>query len=90
MCDFSSGKCECNSGFTGESCKNKLCLNNCSNRGKCKNNTCDCDAGYDGASCENSIYILIKKYVLIIVIIKEIVRTVNASVRKVGVVQIVL
>lgn len=34
-CDFSTGTCQCNSGFTGKSCSSTQCYNDCNGRGEC-------------------------------------------------------
>ncbi len=63
-CDYTQGKCGCYNGFSGEKCNKKVCLNNCSNNGKCFNGECLCPKEFAGISCEHSSLILIIRYIL--------------------------
>jgi len=47
------GKCECAHGYKGGYCHKKQCLDNCSGRGTCDENTgvCACEPGFSGSSC---------------------------------------
>jgi syndecan 4 len=54
-CDYTKGKCECFVGFSGEKCNKKVCINDCSNKGKCINGECICLEEFTGISCEHSI-----------------------------------
>ncbi|KAL1527668.1 hypothetical protein AB1Y20_009054 [Prymnesium parvum] len=54
----SSRRCRCYAGFTGPRCEQsshsrrlELCINACSNRGKCMRNWCHCDPGFYGVDC---------------------------------------
>nr|AIG55553.1 secreted protein [Thraustotheca clavata] len=36
VCDYSTGVCMCTTGFTGNACQRRVCLNNCSGHGTCQ------------------------------------------------------
>ncbi|EDX17735.1 GD17072 [Drosophila simulans] len=46
-----SGKCRCNSGWTGNLCDQLPCDSRCSEHGQCKNGTCVCSQGWNGRHC---------------------------------------
>lgn len=52
-CDTTTGKCECSSGYYGDSCQSKLCAAVCQNGGTCNPNTgkCVCPTGFRGPEC---------------------------------------
>jgi len=62
-----SGKCICNTGWTGESCKTeekedekddekeKECPNNCSDNGSCNGGKCLCKSGWKGDDCSEKV-----------------------------------
>lgn len=43
--------CQCNPGWSGESCSMKLCDTRCAEHGQCKNGTCLCVSGWNGKHC---------------------------------------
>jgi hypothetical protein len=47
------GKCACKDGFTGPTCSDRLCPDDCSYHGKCHRDTgeCECYKPYTGATC---------------------------------------
>jgi syndecan 4 len=45
----------CNELWTGVDCSVKKCLNNCNDRGVCKDGTCVCLNGFEGKLCENVV-----------------------------------
>jgi hypothetical protein len=47
------GQCACADGFTGPTCTDHICPDDCSYRGKCdtKSGECDCYRPYTGATC---------------------------------------
>jgi len=50
-----NGICNCNTGYTGVDCNQKIpisvCPNDCSNQGYCVDGKCDCNPGYKGVDC---------------------------------------
>lgn len=46
-----SGKCRCNSGWTGNLCDQLPCDLRCAEHGQCKNGTCVCSQGWNGRHC---------------------------------------
>eukprot|EP00941_MAST-03F_sp_MAST-3F-sp1_P006475 g6475.t1 len=48
---LSTGRCECNDGWTGEACENAQCINNCSGHGICHDGVCGCEVGFSGNDC---------------------------------------
>jgi len=44
--------CFCHGLFGGDDCNTRLCVNNCSNHGICKNGRCACDPQWEGLNCE--------------------------------------
>ncbi|EGC32669.1 hypothetical protein DICPUDRAFT_38006, partial [Dictyostelium purpureum] len=66
ICDKSKGKCNCNDGYSGDSCETPICSSSCSNHGSyptCSNHgvcdrskgICSCNNGFGGESCETPI-----------------------------------
>lgn len=51
VCNRSSGRCSCRSGFTGEACQRLTCADNCNGRGRCMSMR-DAAAVVDGDSLE--------------------------------------
>lgn len=52
ICDYETGVCYCDNGFTGENCGTPVaCPDNCSGRGKCVEGQCRCKLGWSGPSC---------------------------------------
>jgi len=45
------GSCDCDVGYGGDDCTQKLCPENCNGNGLCKNGTCVCQPAFAGASC---------------------------------------
>lgn len=46
-----SDACQCDLGWTGESCNIKQCDSRCNEHGQCKNGTCLCVTGWNGKHC---------------------------------------
>jgi len=44
-------RCECNQGWGGEDCSERLCPSDCNGRGVCKAGVCFCNDGYYGEDC---------------------------------------
>ena len=56
-CDLETGTCECDLGYTGESCSCRECLvDDCGTHGtcSCENGKCDCDTGWFGELCHSN------------------------------------
>lgn len=52
---FKNGKCECDSGWSGDKCDIRTaCTDNCNNRGQCIRGVCECKGSYYGESCQNA------------------------------------
>ncbi|XP_069140084.1 attractin-like protein 1 isoform X2 [Argopecten irradians] len=45
------GRCQCQTGYTGDFCEVEPCPNNCSNNGQCVQNVCQCSSGFIGKDC---------------------------------------
>jgi hypothetical protein len=50
------GACACADGFTGPTCTDRLCADDCSYRGKCNKKTgeCECYKPYTGLTCSGA------------------------------------
>ncbi|CEF67291.1 Teneurin-3 [Strongyloides ratti] len=51
----SNGICECKEGWTGAFCNEKVCENNCNDRGICKEGKCYCENGYFSSDCSKNV-----------------------------------
>lgn len=55
-CNIETGRCECNAGWAGYDCANRVCPSDCSHHGYCLNGAiCACDAGWYSKDCSTRV-----------------------------------
>lgn len=53
--DCIDGTCDCEEGYEGTLCDQKICNDQTCEEGTCNNGTCECDEGFDGPTCGNEL-----------------------------------